>query len=127
LKARTGDTGGLQRYCSPQWGENSCSQSSVRVQAGRHCEEQQKGLFKYVNSKRRIRNNIGLLLDEIGHLTNREVDKMKTFNAFFTSVFNTDVGLWDPWGPVLEDCDLGGWSQLTLSIFETCSMCQRSA
>ncbi|GAB0183771.1 mitochondrial enolase superfamily member 1 [Grus japonensis] len=29
------------------------------------------------------------------------------FNAFFTSVFNTDDGLWDPSCPKLEDRDCG--------------------
>ncbi|KAK4832011.1 hypothetical protein QYF61_020449 [Mycteria americana] len=59
-----------------------------------------KGFLKYVNSKGRIRNNIGPLLDE-GHR------KAETFNAFFTSVFNTDDGPWDPRSPVLEDGDRG--------------------
>jgi len=50
----------------------------------------------------RIRGNIDLLLNEVNHLTNREM-----FNAFFASVFNTNDGAWDPWSPVLEDCDWG--------------------
>lgn len=32
----------------------------------------QKGLYKNVNSNRRTRNYIGLLLYEVGHLTNRD-------------------------------------------------------
>ncbi|GAB0204497.1 mitochondrial enolase superfamily member 1 [Grus japonensis] len=42
-----------------------------------------------------------------GHLTNRDIDKAETFNAFFASVFNTDDGLWDPSCPKLEDRDCG--------------------
>ncbi|GAB0183669.1 mitochondrial enolase superfamily member 1 [Grus japonensis] len=38
---------------------------------------------------------------------NRDVDKADPFNAFFTSVFNTNDGPWDPQSPVLEDCDWG--------------------
>ena len=38
-------------------------------------KDNKKGFLKYVNRKRRIRDNIGLLLDEAGHLTNRDVDK----------------------------------------------------
>ncbi|KAK4816746.1 hypothetical protein QYF61_022298 [Mycteria americana] len=56
-------------------------------------------------SKRRIRDNTGPLLDEVSHLTSRDVDKVEMFNAFFTSVFNTDDGPWDSQSPVLEDCD----------------------
>lgn len=46
--------------------------------------------FKYINSKRSTRENIGPLLDEDGHLTNRDIHKVEIFNAFF--VFNTDDG-----------------------------------
>ncbi|GAB0206497.1 cAMP-dependent protein kinase inhibitor alpha [Grus japonensis] len=45
--------------------------------------------------------------DEVSHITNRDVGKAEMFNAFFASVFNTDDGPWDPWSPVLEDCDWG--------------------
>ncbi|GAB0187060.1 mitochondrial enolase superfamily member 1 [Grus japonensis] len=62
---------------------------------------------KYVNNKRRTRENISSLLDENDDLTNRDIDKAETFNAFFASVFNTDDGLWDPSCPKLEDCDCG--------------------
>ena len=57
-------------------------------------KDNKKGFLKYVNSKRQARNNIGPLLDKHGHLTNRDIDKAETFNDFFTSVFNTDDGLW---------------------------------
>ncbi|GAB0180024.1 hypothetical protein GRJ2_000467700 [Grus japonensis] len=69
--------------------------------------DNKKGFFKYVNNKRRTRENIGLLLNKNGHLTNRDIDKAETFNAAFTSVFNTDDGLWDPSCPELEDRDCG--------------------
>lgn len=36
------------------------------------------------------------MLDEAGHLANRDVDKARTFNAAFASGFNTDDGPWDP-------------------------------
>ena len=70
-------------------------------------KDNKKGFLKYVNSKRRIRDNIGPLLDEVGHLTNRHIDKVETFNAAFASVFNTDDGPWDPRSPVLEDHNWG--------------------
>ena len=38
-------------------------------------KDNKKGFLKYVHSQRRIRDNIGLLLDEVDHLTNRGVDK----------------------------------------------------
>lgn len=36
--------------------------------------------FKHVNSKRKTKGNIGLLLDEVGHPTSRDEDKAQTFN-----------------------------------------------
>lgn len=38
--------------------------------------------FKNVNSKRRTRDNIGLLLDEDGHLTSRDIDKAEHLMPF---------------------------------------------
>ena len=67
--------------------------------------DNKKGFSKYVNNKRRLRENIGLLLAEDGHLTNRDTDKAEMLNAFFVSVFNTDDGLRDPGCPELEDHD----------------------
>ena len=46
--------------------------------------------------KRRIKENIGPLLDGEGHLTDKDIGKVETFNAFFASVFNADDGLRDP-------------------------------
>ena len=58
-------------------------------------KDNKKGFFKYLNSKRQARKCVGPLLDEHGHLTNRDIDKAEMFNTFFTSVFNTDDGLWE--------------------------------
>ena len=52
------------------------------------CQTTRRAFFKYVNSKRRSKENIGPILVEDGHLTNRDEEKMETFNAFFASVFN---------------------------------------
>ena len=72
-------------------------------------KDNKTGFLKYVNSKRRRigddDDNVGLLLDEASHLTNKDIDKAEMFNAFFTSVFNMNDGAWDPQSSVLEDCD----------------------
>lgn len=88
-------------------------------------KDNKKGFLKYANSKRKIRDNTGPLLDDVGHLTNRDIDKAEMFNAFFASVFNTGDGPWESQSPVLEDCDFhrveGGVvnSHLTLNLFKT--------
>lgn len=58
-------------------------------------KDNKKVILKCINSKRRIGHNISPLLDKVIYLTNRDIDKAETFNAFFTSVFNTDDGLED--------------------------------
>ncbi|GAB0181560.1 mitochondrial enolase superfamily member 1 [Grus japonensis] len=40
-----------------------------------------KGFFKYVNSKRRSKENTGPIFVEDSHLANRDEEKVKTFNA----------------------------------------------
>jgi len=48
------------------------------------------------NSERRTKENVVPLLDEVGHLTKMDKDKMEKFNAFSTSVFKANGGVWDP-------------------------------
>lgn len=43
----------------------------------------------------------------------RNLDKTEIFNAFFTSVFHTSDGLWDPSCLELESCD---WRNDKLSV-----------
>lgn len=61
--------------------------------------DNKKVILKHINSKMNIGHNIGPFFDEVIYLTNRDIGKAEIFNAFFTSVFNTD--------DVVEDCDLG--------------------
>lgn len=66
----------------------------------------------YVNSERN-RENTDPLLDEAGHLTNRDVDKAERFNAVFGSVFNSNNGPWAPEPGELEDDD---WRNYKLPV-----------
>ena len=44
-------------------------------------------VFKYVNSKRKTRDNVGPLLNEGGVLVMGDAEKMEMLNAFFALVF----------------------------------------
>lgn len=70
IEARSGNVGRLQRCYTLLQGKNSHSQSSIKVAA-----DTKKGFLKNVNSKRTRNNITGPLLDEDGHLINRDVDK----------------------------------------------------
>ncbi|XP_028939374.1 transcription factor RFX3-like, partial [Antrostomus carolinensis] len=76
---------------------------SQYVHAGNSCYKNHCRIIR----KRQTRNNIGLLLDEHGHLTSRDTDKAGTFNALFILVFNTEDGLRNLQSPGLEthDCE----------------------
>ena len=55
-----------------------------------------KSFFKYVYRKRRTRRNIALILDEDGHLTNWDIDKAETFNAFLPLYSTPVIGSGSP-------------------------------
>ncbi|GAB0179901.1 hypothetical protein GRJ2_000455400 [Grus japonensis] len=69
--------------------------------------DNKKGFFKYVNSKRRSKENIGPILVEVGHLTNRDEEKVEAFNAIFASVFNNTDRSWAAQFPESEDHKCG--------------------
>lgn len=62
-------------------------------------------IFKYVNKKRRTGENIGPLLDEDVHLTNRDVNKAEM--VLYLCLQHLLDKLWDPRCPELgdHDCD----------------------
>lgn len=62
-----------------------------------------------------------LLLDEAGHLTNQDVDKAESFNAFFVPVFNSNNCPWVPEPGELKIITGQNINfQLTLNLFVTC-------
>ncbi|KAK4816177.1 LOW QUALITY PROTEIN: hypothetical protein QYF61_012467 [Mycteria americana] len=66
-----------------------------------------KGFLKLFNSKRRSEENIGLILDEDGHLANRDAEKAEAFSAVFPSVFTNTDRPWAAHSSELEDHDCG--------------------
>jgi len=69
----------------------------------RAVSDNKKGIFKYVNSKRRAKENIGPILVEDGLLTNRDEEKVEAFNVVFASVFNNTDRPWAAQSLELED------------------------
>jgi len=48
--------------------------------------------FNYICSKRKARDNVGLLLNEVGVLITEDAEKADLLNAFFASVFSAKTG-----------------------------------
>jgi len=53
--------------------------------------DSKKGVFKYISSKQRTRENVGLLLNEVSALVIEDT-RQQLLNAFFASVFTTKAG-----------------------------------
>ncbi|GAB0208357.1 mitochondrial enolase superfamily member 1 [Grus japonensis] len=50
-------------------------------------KDNKKGFFKYISSKRKTRENVGPLLNEVGALVMEDTEKVELLNAAFASVF----------------------------------------
>ena len=50
-------------------------------------KENKKGFFKYVNNRRNTKENVGLLLNDVGALVKKDTENAKLLNVFFASVF----------------------------------------
>ena len=53
-----------------------------------YIKDNKKSILKYVNSKRKTRENVGPLLNEVGALLTMNAEKAEILNAFFASVFS---------------------------------------
>jgi len=54
-------------------------------------KENKKLFYKYLNSKRRAKENLHPLLDVVGIMTSEGKEKAEVFNAFFTSLQVTPI------------------------------------
>jgi len=64
----------------------------LELNLAKDIKDNKKGFFKYISSKRKTRENVGLLLNELGVLVTEDTEKVKFFSAFFASVFTAKAG-----------------------------------
>jgi len=62
------------------------------LKLARDVEDNKKGFFNYISSKRKARDNVGPLLNEAGVLVTEVAEKAELLNAFFASVFSAKAG-----------------------------------
>ena len=65
------------------------AQLELNLAAG--VKRSKKLFYKYINSKRRTRENLHSLLNEAGNVTTEDKEKAEVLNAFFMSVFKSQT------------------------------------
>ncbi|GAB0209109.1 mitochondrial enolase superfamily member 1 [Grus japonensis] len=68
------------------------AKAHLELNVARDVKDKKKGFFKYISSKRTTRENVGLLLNEVGALVMEDTEKAELLNATFASLFTAKVG-----------------------------------
>jgi len=64
----------------------------LELNLARDVRNNKKSFFRYISSKRKTRENVGLLPNEVGVLVTEATEKAEVLNAFFASVFPAEAG-----------------------------------
>ncbi|GAB0204486.1 mitochondrial enolase superfamily member 1 [Grus japonensis] len=63
------------------------AKAHLELSLARDVKDNKKGFFKYISSKRKTRENVDPLLNEVGALMMEDTEKAELLNVFFASVF----------------------------------------
>ena len=75
-----------------------------------------KSFYKYINGKRRTKENFRPLLDAVGNVTTEDKEKAEVLNAFFTSAFHRQISY--PQGSLRPDLEVWDATQNTPPVIQ---------
>lgn len=58
----------------------------MKLNLAKGVKNKKKGFFKHISSKRKIRDNMGSLLSDVGDLVMEDTEQVESLNAFSASV-----------------------------------------
>lgn len=67
------------------------AKAHLELDLARDVKDNKKGFFKCINRKRKTGENIGPLLNGVGALVTKDMEKSELLNAFFSSVFTANI------------------------------------
>lgn len=71
------------------------AKAHLELNPGSVVKDNKKGFFRYVGSRKKIRRNVDLQLNEVDALVMEGAEKVKLLNAFFASVFTDKTASWE--------------------------------
>ena len=84
------------------------TKADPQLKLARDVKSNRKGFYKYINSKRETRENMGLLLNRAREQVTNHTEEAKVLNAFFASVFTDKTDLQESQSPETRGKD---WSK----------------
>ncbi|PKU42382.1 rna-directed dna polymerase from mobile element jockey-like [Limosa lapponica baueri] len=94
---------GQGNLCQQVWDAMRKPEACLELNLARTVKDNKKGFFKYTSSKRKTRENVGLLLNEVGALVTENAEKEELLNVTFASVFTAKARLQEPQTPEIVE------------------------